>query len=146
MIPSFDEHGNLPPGIHPATWDEIVERYASNQRRGQLLDGLRAALESLRAAGCPRVYLNGSFVTDKELPGDFDACWEAGGVDPARLDPVLLDFSDRRAAQKARYGGELFPADVAAEPGGMRFVDYFQRDRITGEAKGIVAIDLRRFA
>ena len=142
MIPSFDERGNLPPGIHSATWDEIVERYATNERREQLLDGLRAAIESLHAAGCSCVYLDGSFVTDKELPGDFDACWEASGVDPDLLDPVLLDFSDRRAAQQARYGGELFPADVAAEPSGTLFLDYFQRDRITGEPKGIIAIDL----
>ena len=123
-----------------------MERYATNKRREQLLDGLRAAIDSLHAAGCRRVYLNGSFVTDKEAPGDFDACWEAGGVDPDGLDPVLLDFSALRAAQKAKYGGELFPAEVAAERGGMRFVDYFQRDRISGERKGIVAIDLGAWA
>jgi hypothetical protein len=92
------------------------------------------------------VYLDGSFVTSKDVPGDFDACWEAGGVDPGLLHPALLDFSDHRAAQKAKYGGELFPAEVPAEPGGMRFVDYFQRDRVTGGAKGIVAIDLGAFA
>ena len=142
MIPSFDERGNLPPGIHPATWDEIVERYAITEHRAALLDGFGEAVASLTAAGCARVYLDGSFVTDKEAPGDFDACWEAGGVDPDLLDPVLLDFSDRRAAQKARYGGELFPAQVAAEPGGTVFLEYFQRDRQTGEPKGIVALDL----
>ncbi len=65
---------------------------------------------------------------------------------PCLLDPVLLDFSNQRAAQKAKYGGELFPAEAAAEPGGMRFVDYFQRDRVTGAAKGIVAIDLGALA
>ena len=146
MIPSFDEGGNLPPGIHQATWDEIVERYATNERRGQQVDGLRSAIESLRAAGCSRVYLDGSFVTDKMVPGDFDACWEGRGVDPDLLDPVLLDFSHRRAAQKAKYGGELFPAEVAAEPGGTRFLDYFQRDRATGEPKGIVAIDLEAWS
>ena len=27
MIPSFDEHGYLPPGIHPATLDEIEARF-----------------------------------------------------------------------------------------------------------------------
>ncbi len=119
-----------------------MERYATNERRGQLLDGLRIAIESLHAAGCARIYLDGSFVTDKAAPGDFDACWEVSGVDPALLDPVLLDFSDRRASQKARYGGELFPAQLAAEPGGTAFLGYFQRDRQTGEPKGIVALDL----
>jgi len=142
VIPSFDERGNLPPGIHPATWDEIVECYAITEHRVALLDGFGEAVASLSAAGCSRVYLDGSFVTDKEAPGDFDACWEASGVDPDLLDPVLLDFRDRRAAQKARYGGELFPAQVAAEPGGTAFLEYFQRDRQTGAPKGIVALDL----
>jgi hypothetical protein len=62
------------------------------------------------------------------------------------LDPVLLDFSDRRAAQKAKFGGELFPAQLAAEPGGATFLEFFQHDRVTGEPKGIVAIDLEAWA
>jgi Family of unknown function (DUF6932) len=124
-----------------------VERYAKNERREQLVDGLRAAIESLHAAGCSRVYLDGSFVTDKELPGDFDdACWEASSVDPGLLDPILLDFRDRRAAQKAKFGGELFPARSAAEPGGTTFLEFFQHDRVTGEPKGIVAHDLEAWA
>lgn len=142
MIPPFDADGNLPPGIHPADWDEIMSRYAINARRRELLDGLGRALRSLKIAGCRAAYLDGSFVTTKELPGDFDACWEVAAVDAGRLDPELLDFSNRRAAQKARYGGELFPAESAAEPAGTTFLDYFQRDRATGQPKGIVAIDL----
>jgi hypothetical protein len=107
-----------------------------------LLDGLLDALRSLTHAGCRTAYLDGSCATTKELPGDFDACWEIAGVDAARLDRELLDFSDRRAAQKARYRGELFPAETAAEPAGTAFLDYFRHDRDTGQPKGIVAIDL----
>jgi hypothetical protein len=77
VIPSVDESGNLPPGIHPATWEEIMDRYATTEHRVRLLTGLRAALDSLRSAGCRRAYLDGSFVTAKTVPGDFDACWEA---------------------------------------------------------------------
>lgn len=146
MIRSFDKRGNLPPGVHFATWEEIVERYATNERRGQLLNGLRIAIDSLLGAGCRRAYLDGSFVTAKEMPGDFDACWEVGGVDPALLDPVLLDFGDRRAAQKAKFGGELFPADIPAEPGGTPFLQFFQSDRVTGEPKGIIAMELGALA
>jgi hypothetical protein len=40
MIPEFDECQNLPPGIHHATWTEIVTRYATSTRRRDLLDGL----------------------------------------------------------------------------------------------------------
>ena len=36
------------------------------------------------------VYVDGSFVTEKETPGDFDACWEMDGIDPIKLDPIFL--------------------------------------------------------
>jgi hypothetical protein len=142
MISEFDDHGNLPPGIHHATWHEIMLRYSTNTHRHELLDGLLDALRSLKNAGCATAYLDGSFVTAQEHPGDFDVCWESAGVVLDRLDPELRDFSQERAAQKARYGGELFPADWAANPGGMPFLDFFQRDRITKQPKGIIAIDL----
>jgi len=64
------------------------------------------------------------------------------GVDPDLLDPVLLTFANKREEQKARFGGELFPAEWRADPHGTRFLDYFQQDKVTGERKGIVALDL----
>jgi hypothetical protein len=141
MIPEFDEHGNLPPGIHHATWNEIVTRYATNVRRRELLDGLLDALRSLKGAGCATAYLDGSLVTSKDHPGDFDACWESSGVTLNRLDSELLTFSDGRAAQKARYGGELYPAEWPANADGTTYLDFFQRDRLK-QQKGIIAIDL----
>lgn len=132
----------FPPGIHHATWDTIVTRYATNTHRQRLLDGLLEALHSLKDAGCNTAYLDGSFVTTKEHPGDLDACWESSGVDAGRLHPELLDFSSARAAQKARYGGELFPVEATAEPAGTTFLDYFQHDRDSGHPKGIIAIHL----
>lgn len=68
------------------------------------------------------------------------------GVDPDLLDPVLLTFGNRRAAQKARFGGELFPSEWGADPHGTRFLDYFQQDKMTGERKGVVALDLEGLA
>ena len=142
MIPEFDARGNLPPGIHNATWTEIVTRYATSTHRRELLDGLLDALRSLKAAGCGTAYLDGSFVTTSEHPADFDVCWESADVAFDRLDPELRDFSDERSAQKARYGGELYPADWTATPGGTRFIEFFQCDRITMQPKGIIAVDL----
>ena len=143
MIPHVDPvTGNLPPGVHETSWDEFVARYGYTPHRLALLAGLKAALDALRIAGCRRVYIDGSFVSAKQVPGDFDGCWEVAGVDPSLLDPVLLTFDNRRAAQKAKYGGELFLAEAVADPFGTRFLDFFQRDKYTGEPKGIVAIDL----
>jgi hypothetical protein len=138
--------GNLPSGVHHASWQELVATFGTNARRQQLLDGLRRSLLALKAAGCRRAYIDGSFVTGKEQPGDFDGCWEAAGVDSGLLDPVLLDFTAQRAAQKAKYGGELFLANSPADPAGTVFLDFFQTDKVTGQPKGIVSIDLGRFS
>ena len=142
MLPDFNQAGLLTPEIHWANWDELAQRYGRNSWRRRLLVGLRAALENLRDAGCRTAYIDGSFVTDKEYPNDFDACWKETGVDPYLLDPVLLTFDPGRAAQKAKYLGELFPAYVVADAEGLSFLEFFQTDRNTGEPKGIVAINL----
>jgi hypothetical protein len=63
VLPTFSEDGNLPPGIHEATWNAIVERFGTSSQRLRLLTGLEQALESLRVAGCRRAYINGSLVT-----------------------------------------------------------------------------------
>ncbi len=142
MIPPYDENGNLPPGIHPASWQEIEAAFGDSPQRAALLAGLREALLCLRVAGCRTVYLDGSFVTAKEDPTDFDACWEAAGVDASLLDPILLDVAPPRTAQKQRFGGELFPASLVAEPkSGVYYLEFFQHDR-DGKPKGIVQIDL----
>ena len=67
--------------------------------------GLMAALENLKGAGCQTVYLNGSFVTSKGIPNDYDACWEEAGVDPTALDPVLLTFDPGRATAEGQVHG-----------------------------------------
>ena len=99
----------------------------------------------LHAAGCQSVYLDGSFVTSKDKPIDFDACWDMTGVDVQRLDPVLLDFSNSHAAQKARFGGELFQAQLPNGLSGRTFLESFQIDKQTGDPKGIIALDFRRW-
>lgn len=146
MIPSFDSaSGNLPPGVHEASWEELVARFGYTSHRLALLVGLKAALDALRAAGCDRAYIDGSFVTAKLVPNDFDACWESDGVDFEHLmalAPALLEFAEARRSQKAAYGGELFPAEAVADVAGRSFLEYFQRDRQTSEPKGIVELNL----
>jgi hypothetical protein len=140
----FLTNGTLPSGIHSATWQQVEELLAFNDRRRELLAGLNRACEPLQQAGCQRIYIGGSFATNKEFPGDFDVCWEDDSVDFVKLkdlDPVLLDFKNHRAAQKAKYGGELFPASFDANGNGKTFLEFFQQDR-DGNPKGIIAIDL----
>ena len=142
MIPPFQADGNLPPGIHDATWEEAAWRFGSSTYRASLLLGLLTALRSLSQAGCLKTYLDGSFVSDKEFPNDFDVAWETENVNEALLRPVFLDFSNLRQSQKEAFGGEFFPADWQADRQGRTHLEFFQADR-EGSPKGIVSIDLR---
>ena len=141
MAIDFDsEAGYLPPGTHVMTWEEFSYHFGFNGHRARLLEGLLEALQNLAGAGCRSVLLNGSFVSNKELPGDYDGAWYTMGVDVQRLDPVLLDFSRSRFAMKSKYLGELFPTGAMAAPG-VVYEDFFKTDR-NNTPKGIVHIDL----
>ncbi|KYC37541.1 hypothetical protein WA1_48425 [Scytonema hofmannii PCC 7110] len=146
MIPEFDENGNLPPGVHWAEWEEFVERFGNNERRLSLIQGLQIAMKQLKAAGCRAIYINGSFVTVKSKPGDFDACYddETVDIDYLRINaPRLLNHYDR-AGQKAKYRGEIFPANQPVGNYSLNSFELFQRDRNQNK-KGIIAIDLMRW-
>jgi hypothetical protein len=133
----------MPPGIHEATWQESMRRFGTNSHRRTPLARLKAGLEALRAADCSTVYIEGSFVTIKQRPNDFDGCWDIEGVAPDRLDPVLLIFDRGRPAQKAKYRGELLPAQFREGESGTTFLDFFQIDKETGDTRGIFVIELR---
>ncbi len=121
MIPDFDNLGNLLPGLHPAEWIAFVERFGHTAERRRLIDGLHSAILPLSGAGCRVLYVDGSFVTAKLSPQDFDVVWETEGVDLQALmssEPVFFRFEGRRAAQKAKFGGEFFPSGIEAGPSG----------------------------
>ncbi len=131
----------LPPGIHDATMAEVALAFATTPHRQWLFEGFRRVVEALRAAGCGVVYLDGSFTTGKPHPDDYDGCWDHIGMDFALLDPILLDFSHKRAAQKRKFLGEMFPALSANGPAGT-FLDFFQIEKFSGQPKGIIRIFL----
>ena len=73
MIPDFNEHGYLPPGIHSATLEEIEEHFGrgSELRRAEM-QSLRWLVDAARRAGVLRIIVNGSFVADVYEPNDVD--------------------------------------------------------------------------
>lgn len=132
----------LPPGIHAATLTEIEKAFAYNPWRRTLFSGLTEGAVNLAGAGCKKILLDGSYVSAKTLPGDYDACWEPQGVDFGKLDPVFSDFKNKRANQKAKFKGEFFPSSMIATDVGRAFVEFFQVDRFTGKRKGILSISI----
>jgi hypothetical protein len=73
LLPSFNELGYLPGGIHLCELEEVIERFGvgSPEREvetQELIDFVAWA----RRAGIERLIVNGSFVTAKIAPNDVD--------------------------------------------------------------------------
>lgn len=138
MIPAFNESGYLPPGVYLATMEEIRQRLAYNTTRETLFHQLSLVIAILREANCPEVYLNGSFISSKDEPGDYDMCWEPTGVNPTEQLRQLLQNPQE---VKKRFLGDIRPR-ISHPPYHIDLVNYWQTDA-GGDPKGIIAINLR---
>src|SRR5689334_10448434 len=88
MIPPFNESGYLPPGVHPATLNEIESRFGlESEIRRMEVQSVRWMLDLAIRASAQRIVLNGSFVTSIMEPNDVDC--------------VLLFVPGRRRNRKA---------------------------------------------
>jgi hypothetical protein len=100
MIPGFDVEGFLPPGVHPATLDEIRARFGGpSEIRGAQMESIVWMMSLAARAGIQRIVLNGSFVTNNIEPNDVDCVLLVGpgaASDPAAEDELLqgLPFLD----------------------------------------------------
>jgi hypothetical protein len=93
--------------------------------------------KSLANAGCGFFIVDGSFVTNKASPADYDACCDFSGVNPKKVD---LKLFGTREEVKAEFYGELFPEQYMADDE-YTFREFFQTDR-NGIAKGVIRLDL----
>ena len=131
MIPELDQHGNLPPGIHPATLVEVEERFGRNTevRRAEI-ESLRWLVDLAQRAGVERLIVNGSFTTDVFEPNDVDCVLLMGHGFPR----------DRRAFRDLRKGLPFIHMQLVRQKGFDRLVNrVFATDR-WANAKGVVEV------
>ncbi|MDP8238323.1 MAG: hypothetical protein P9X24_04455 [Candidatus Hatepunaea meridiana] len=155
-IPDFNKNGELPPGIHQTNLGEIVSRLDTNSPRHELIAKLTFVIKRLATIGIKRVYIDGSFITDKIYPKDIDGCW----VDNKDIDwdnDSEMDFMlEKPTRMKKRWRIELYKSinltsirdkkgnfwkDEDANVLIVSFLEFFQfnRDR---EPKGILCLDI----
>ncbi|XYD11439.1 hypothetical protein R1A27_14145 [Methylobacterium sp. NMS12] len=141
MIPAFDpDTGYLPRGEHAADWIELTARFAWNDHRRHLLSGLRRLAAALRDEGCALFLLDGSFVTRKEFPGDFDACCDYTGMSAIAL--IRLRLMGSKEIMKAEYLGEVYAYEQQVPSDGRyTFREFFRRD-LDDIPKGMVRLNL----
>src|SRR3954462_15703393 len=107
MLPQFNETGNLPPGIHRASLEKIVDRFGqgSELRKAQA-ESLQWLMPLCKDAGIVRVLINGSFVTDVPEPNDVD-CLLLQGAEYRR---------DSMAAQQLLAGLPFLELKIVERP------------------------------
>lgn len=73
-IPSFNDHGHLPEGIFDCEESEIIARYCDNSRnRSDIWASFKEFMLSDMPFSLPvDVYIDGGFVSDKEITKDID--------------------------------------------------------------------------
>jgi hypothetical protein len=134
LLPSFNELGYLPGGIHLCELEEVIERFGvgSPEREvetQELIDFVAWA----RRAGIERLIVNGSFVTAKIAPNDVDMVVLPGVNYPARELPY--------SQQEARWPFlQIFIAIDDADLNSWSLRDFgTDRNRMV---KGVVEIKL----
>jgi hypothetical protein len=138
-IPKFNQDGYLPQGEHRASLDEIKQIFGiSSPVRKELWGGFESLVKLLQKhrENIKTFLLDGSFVTSKESPGDFDCIL------------VLKEGFDFKSteAEKLRNAKQLFNAhlfvfteeDVSRI---RRLVDFFGHDR-DRKFKGLIEVIL----
>lgn len=128
MIPDFDENGYLPPGLYPATVEEIETRFgtATEVRRVQV-ESIRWIIDLASRASVERIIINGSWVTDEPEPNDVDCVLLAGprwGTQPdaeQELEDGVPFLSPQIANARLFdiYVTTIFASDRAQRPKGM---------------------------
>ena len=144
MIPPFDADGDLPQGVHWATWLEFTERFcifARSDRRRRLCQRMEQMVAEARASHIvERIIFGGSFVSSRTEPNDFDCVMVLKAATQYEdLQPSQRWVADTRAASR-RYRGDVFVARADQSTLAV-YVDFFAMNR-RGKRVGLVEVTL----
>ncbi|MBL8886401.1 MAG: hypothetical protein JNK16_07045 [Phycisphaerales bacterium] len=179
-LPTFTPDGVLPPGDYALSLEQLRESILvlgpgapkdhpvwDASWRLQLVTNLRVMVEQLWQVGIDEIFIDGSFVEDKDHPNDIDGYFvceeqrvrtrslhrDLNTIDPAKC--WTWDHTTRRAFRGYpkkqlpmwhAYRVELYPhwtglvAGTDAHGNQLEFPAWFRQRRGDGQAKGIVKI------
>jgi len=178
MLPVFKDEGYLPPADYELTLDELRESMFvvgppngypnwDGGWRGQLVENLAVLVEQLWQAGIGEIFVDGSFVEDKEHPNDIDGYFVCDMMELATgrlqsrlnlLDPHKVWTWDPAARRPYRgypkkqlpmwhvYRVEMYPhvgqlSGIRDKHGNdLELPSAFRLSRRDGEPRGIVKI------
>ncbi len=141
-LPPFNEDGDLPPGIHPASFSEVVRRFGIGTARrnvlGRRLERIYTLAES--TGHLVRFVIFGSFITGKPEPNDVDVfLLMEDTFDVSTLTGELALLFQHGTAQDY-FGGSVFWLRRVAVLGDEEIaVNHWQVKR-DGTTRGLVEI------
>lgn len=141
-LPAFNEAGDLPPGVHPATLAEVLERFGQGSVQRCAVGARLSRLYQLAVSTgqLARFVVFGSFVTAKADPNDVDiVLLMEDAFDLAAVsDETALVFQHLEA--DAHFGASVFWTRRSGALGGEQaMIEYWQVRREGGQ-RGIIEI------
>jgi len=143
MLPAVTATGELPPGIHPAGWDEIEKRFGrGSETRVRAFGRLRLLHElAVRTGFLVRFLVFGSFVSGAPEPRDVDVALVMAEdfrlEDTGRESRTLFSHPDA----EARFGASVFwvRQGMQTEEGMREFLETWQMKR-DGTLRGMLEV------
>lgn len=142
-LPALNELGDLPPGVHQATLDQVVERFGSDRGQRGLCTRRLLHIYALaqRTGNLQRFIIFGSYVTAKLEPNDVDVVLVMD--DAFRLEKCPVEFRGlfNHAVAQARYGASIFwiRPGLLIDENVEDFLAYWETKR-DGSRRGIVKV------
>ena len=147
-LPPFRSDNWLPEGHHTTDWAEIIRVFGGEpgSKRAQVLANLLEWRDSVRAKGLAGLLiLDGSFISSKPEPGDFDTIFVLDeGMESVLAQDVEAALFVNYVYCKQRGWGDIFMYSEAAV---RKFplmcrLDDFDHDKVIKQPKGVVEVRL----
>ena len=139
--PAFNSEGDLPPGLHSATVEEVRRHFGETSRRAVMAERLTRIYRLAHATGhLARFIIFGSFITAKSEPRDVDIfLLMEDSFDVRNVSNEARLVFDQAAAQNSLGASVFWIRRAAALDGEEATISHWQIKR-DGARRGIVEV------
>jgi hypothetical protein len=142
-LPDFNAFGDLPEGIHQASFEEVINHFGSGtQQRKLVTERLRHIFELAVATGqLDRLLIFGSYVSNANQPNDVDVILVMRNDFRTEQCPAVSSVLFNHARADKELGASVFwirPVMLLGEPL-EQFLAFWQTKR-DGQRRGVVEI------
>jgi hypothetical protein len=158
MIPEFNGEGNLPPGIYTPNLPEFKSRFVlscanSKTRRSIYSNYIGYCKEIIAFDIASKNWVDGSFTTKKEDPGDIDIVvhFDALKLNSIQERDAIISRLLHRINTKHIFNCHTFPVPVypphdrrrvQTQLQSKKWEKWFSQDKVTKKPKGLIEFDL----